>query len=87
MHDPHLKSYICIENIAVEGTISQIFYIGPSYFLMKCRNGRSKNKSKNNTFPYIFVCSYVFSQNQIYQHTDKENPFHLMYETLKSHCL
>ena len=25
MHDTHLKLYICIENIAVEGTVSQIF--------------------------------------------------------------
>ena len=26
MHDIHLKLYICIKNIAVEGTMSQIFY-------------------------------------------------------------
>ena len=35
MHDRHLKLYICIENIAVEGTVSQICYIGPSSFSIK----------------------------------------------------
>ena len=29
MHDPYLKLYICIENIAVEGTVSQIIDIRP----------------------------------------------------------
>ena len=29
MHDLHLKHLICIENIAVQGTVSQIFDKGP----------------------------------------------------------
>ena len=29
MHDPYLKLYICIKSIAGEGTVSQIFDIGP----------------------------------------------------------
>ena len=29
MHDLYLKLYRCIEYIAVEGTVSQIFNIGP----------------------------------------------------------
>ena len=33
MHDLSLKHYRCIEYIAVEGTVSQIFDIGPSSFL------------------------------------------------------
>ena len=44
MHDPHFKFYICIENIAVEGTVSQILYIGPTYFFMKCRKKYFKIK-------------------------------------------
>ena len=32
MHDLNLKLYRCIEYIAVEGTVSQIFDIGPSSF-------------------------------------------------------
>ena len=44
MHDLHFKFYICIENIAVEGTVSQIFDIGPSYFFMKCRKKYLKIK-------------------------------------------
>ena len=37
MHDPYLKLYICIENIAFEGIVSQILYIGPGSFSMKFR--------------------------------------------------
>ena len=32
-----LRLYRCIENIAVKGTVSQIFDIGPSLFFMKFR--------------------------------------------------
>ena len=35
MHDPHLKLYICIGNIAVEGTVSQIVDIGLGSFSIK----------------------------------------------------
>ena len=35
MQDPTLKFYIHIENINVEGTVSQIFYIGPGSFSIK----------------------------------------------------
>ena len=38
MHDRHLKLKICIENIAVEGNRSQVFYIGPSLFSIKSRS-------------------------------------------------
>ena len=38
MHDPHLNFYICIRNMAVEGTVSQIFDIGPGSFSIKYRN-------------------------------------------------
>ena len=42
MHDPHLNIYICIENISVEGTLSQISDIGPRSFSIRlkktCRN-------------------------------------------------
>ena len=32
IYDPSLKSSICLDNIAVEGTVSQILYIGPGSF-------------------------------------------------------
>ena len=35
MHDPHLKCYMYIENTAVEGTVSQIFYVSSSSFSIK----------------------------------------------------
>ena len=35
MHDRNLKLYRCIQYIAVEGNVSQIFYIGPSSYLIK----------------------------------------------------
>ena len=33
--DPTSKFYIHIKNITVEGTVSQIFYIGPGWFSIK----------------------------------------------------
>ena len=35
MHDPGLKLHICIQNIVMEGTMSQIFFITASSFFMK----------------------------------------------------
>ena len=35
--DPISKFYICIKNITIEGTVSQIFDIGPHSFSMKFR--------------------------------------------------
>ena len=35
MHDLYLKLYRCIEFIAVERTVSQIYDIGPSSFFIK----------------------------------------------------
>ena len=35
IHDLNLRFFICIDNIAVEGTVSQIFNIGPSSVFMK----------------------------------------------------
>ena len=37
MHDLNLKLYRCIQYIAVKGTVSQIFDIGPSSFFIKLR--------------------------------------------------
>ena len=37
MLDPYLKIYRCIKYIAVEGTVSQIFDIGPRSFFIKFR--------------------------------------------------
>ena len=35
MYDPHLKLDICIENIALEGTVSQIFLYRPWFVFYK----------------------------------------------------
>ena len=35
IHDPRLKFFICLGNIIVEGTISQICYIGHGSFFIK----------------------------------------------------
>ena len=54
MHDTHLKLYICIENIAVEGTVSQIFfYIIPGSFPIKSRRKYSTKYIKSCRFFYI----------------------------------
>ena len=37
MHDPNWKLYICIENIVVEGTVSQIVNKGLGSFSTKSR--------------------------------------------------
>ena len=42
MQDPNFKLYIFIKNIAVEGTVSQIFDTGPSSFYKKSRKKYSK---------------------------------------------
>ena len=38
IHDLNLKFFICIDNIAVEGTFSQIFNIGPGSFFYEILN-------------------------------------------------
>ena len=45
-----LKFYIHIKNIAVEGTVSQIFDIGPGLFSIKSRKNIQKNKEKVTSF-------------------------------------
>ena len=50
MHDTHLRFHICIENIAVEGTVSQILYIGPGSFSIKSRRKYSTKYIKSCPF-------------------------------------
>ena len=50
MHDPELKLSICIENIVIEGNVSQNFDIGPSSFSVKFR----KNIQRKMTKSYLF---------------------------------
>ena len=54
MHDSHLKFHICIENIAVEGTESQIFDIGPGSFSIKFRDKYSKKYVKSYSFFFLY---------------------------------
>ena len=42
MHDPYLELYICIGNVSVEGTVSQIFDLGPGSFYIKFREKKKK---------------------------------------------
>ena len=46
MHDLELKLSIPIENIVIEGTVSQNFDIGPSSFSVKFRKKYSKKNNK-----------------------------------------
>ena len=41
---------ISIADIVVEGTMSQIFYVGPSSLFIKCRKKYSENKLKTCPF-------------------------------------
>ena len=52
IHDPELKLFICIENIVIEGSMSQNFDIGPSSFSVKFR----KNFQRKITKSYPFFC-------------------------------
>ena len=47
---PHLKLYMCIKNIAVEGTVSQIFDKGPSSFSIEFRKIYSQIYTKSSPF-------------------------------------
>ena len=42
MHDIHMQLNICIENFAVEGTVSKICCIGPGSISIKSRSKYSK---------------------------------------------
>ena len=47
---PHLNFYMCIENIAVEGTVSQIFDKDPSSFSIEFRKIYSQIYTKSYPF-------------------------------------
>ena len=50
MHDPSLKLEMCIKNIVVEGTVSQIFDRDPGSFFIKYRKKYSIKKRKKYPF-------------------------------------
>ena len=50
MHDPELKLSICIENIVMEGTVSQSFDIGLSSFSVKFRKNIQIKITKSYPF-------------------------------------
>ena len=50
IHDPELKLFICIENIVIEGTVSQNFDIGPSSFSVKFRKNIQRKITKSYPF-------------------------------------
>ena len=50
MHDPELKLSIPIENIVIEGTMSQNFDIGPSSISVKFRKNIQRKITKSYPF-------------------------------------
>ena len=50
IHDPELKRFICIENIVIEGTVSQNVDIGPSSFSVKLRKNIQRKITKSYPF-------------------------------------
>ena len=46
----YLTPLVLAENIAIEGTVSQICYIGPHSFFIKCRTNIKKNNQKVTRF-------------------------------------
>ena len=50
IHDPELKLFICIENIVIEGTVSQNFDIAPSSFSVKFRKNIHRKITKSYPF-------------------------------------
>ena len=50
IHDPELKLFICIENIVIEGTVSQKFDIGPGSFSVKFRKNIQRKITKSYPF-------------------------------------
>ena len=50
MHDPNLRLRMCIKNIVVKGTVSQIFYRDPGSFFIKSRKKYSIKKRKSYPF-------------------------------------
>ena len=53
MHNPNLKLKMCIKNIVVEGTVSQIFDRDPGSFFIKFRKKYSIKKRK--TYPFFVI--------------------------------
>ena len=50
MYNPNLKFYTYVKNIAVEGTVSQIFDTCPGSFSIKFRKKNRKKYLKNYPF-------------------------------------
>ena len=51
MYNICLRLLVHTENIAMEGTLSQMFYTGPhSFFFMKCRKNIQRNNKKVTRF-------------------------------------
>ena len=52
IHNPEFKLFTCIENIVIEGTVSQNVDIGPNPFSVKFRNNIQRKITKS----YPFFC-------------------------------
>ena len=45
-----MKFYLLILEYVMEGTVSQIFYLGPSFYFMKCRKIKFEKFTKSYPF-------------------------------------
>ena len=50
----YLKLLVLMKNIAIEGTVSQIFYIRPHSYFIKCRKC-IKKKEKKKSYPFFYI--------------------------------
>ena len=53
MHDPNLKLRMCIKNIVVEGTVSQICDRDPGSFFIK--SGKKYSIKKRKSYPFFHI--------------------------------
>ena len=67
MQVPTMKFCISIVNIAIEGTLSQIFDIRPSSIPIKFRNNIQKNYVKS--YPFFSIKKTTKTSNKILRHS------------------
>ena len=60
MHDPSLKLYMCIKNIVIEGTVSQIFDRKTSYRGLNLQPSDDSPKALTTMLAVLMVCHRYF---------------------------
>ena len=77
MQDPNFKLYIFIKNIAVEGTVSQIFDTGPSSFYKKKLEKNIQQKKKKLPVFWHKIKTKIY--NKILRHSSLETYLRYMH--------